>query len=130
MPRPSFDRERALFALEHREIAADVLFQHAANHSAQTTASFITAACAAGTMTILGIWANGLLKLLCSLIGILVGYATAAIFRIYPQSFFTDYAGVPFFALPDPRFLSYAFDPSWCLSPSPVSPRACGLSAC
>ncbi len=112
--------------IELGTIAADVLFQHNAEHSARSSASFITAACAVGAMTILGIWAKGLPRLLCSLIGILVGYAATAIFRIYPQSFFTDYAASPFFALPDPRFLSFAFEPSF-VTPFAIAGLASGL---
>jgi xanthine permease XanP len=112
--------------IELGKIAADVLFQHAARHSEQTTASFITAASATGAMTALAIWAKGLPKLLCSLIGILVGYAVAAIFRIYPQSFFTEFSAAPFFALPDPGFLSYAFEPSFVV-PFAIAGLASGL---
>src|ERR1700730_10449750 len=102
--------------IELGKIAGDVLFQHAAEHSASTTATFDTAACALGAMTVLAVWAKGLPKLLCSLIGILAGYAATAIFRIFPQSFFTDYAAAPFFAVPDPSFISFAFEPSFVTS--------------
>ena len=102
--------------IELGKIAGEVLFQHAAEHSASTTASFATAACALGAMTVLAVWAKGLPKLLCSLIGILAGYAATAIFRIFPQSFFTDYAAAPFFAVPDPSFISFAFEPSFVTS--------------
>jgi xanthine permease XanP len=112
--------------IELGKIAADVLLQHAARHSEQTAASFITAASAAGTMTILAIWARGLPKLLCSLTGILVGYAVAAIFAIYPQSFFIEFSATPFFALPDPGFLSYAFEPSFVV-PFAIAGLASGL---
>jgi len=114
--------------IELGKIAADVMFQHADKQSAQITESFITAAFAAGAMIILGVWAKGLPKLLCSLIGILVGYGVAAIFRIYPPSFFTEYAAVPFFALPDPRFLSYSFEPSFVV-PFAIAGLASGLRA-
>jgi xanthine/uracil permease len=74
--------------IELGKIAADVLFQHAAEHSASTTASFATAACALGAMTVLSVWAKRLPKLLCSLIGILAGYAATAIFRNFSAELF------------------------------------------
>jgi xanthine permease XanP len=114
--------------IELGKIAAGVLLRHTAEHSEQATASFITAAGAIGTMTMLGIWAKGLPKLLCSLIGILVGYAVTTVLRLYPQSFFTDYAAAPFFAVPDPGFLSYAFEPSFVV-PFAIAGLASGLRA-
>ena len=38
-------------------------------------------------MTSLAIWAKGLPKLLCALIGILVGYAVAALLGVFPAEF-------------------------------------------
>jgi xanthine/uracil permease len=52
-------------------------------------------------------------KLFCSLIGILVGYAAAAAFHVFPPSFFADYLAARSFAVPDPSSLSYAFTPSF-----------------
>jgi xanthine permease XanP len=89
-------------------------------HSGQITASFATAACA------LAVWATGLPKLFCSLIGILVGYAAAAAFHVFPPDFFTDYAAAPAFAIPDPSFLSYVFAPSFAV-PFAIAGLASGL---
>ncbi len=61
--------------LELGKIGASVLFEHTAAHSDQTIASFATAVCTLAAMTGLAVWATGLPKLFCSLIGILVGYA-------------------------------------------------------
>lgn len=98
--------------LELAKIAASVLLQ-APERPTGSTASFITAACALATMTALAVWAKGLPKLLCSLIGILVGYVATASFHIFSPSFFADFRAAPYFAVPDPNFLSYAFAPSF-----------------
>jgi xanthine permease XanP len=99
--------------LELGKIAAQVLVHHAAAHAAHRSASFMTAACAVGAMTALGIWARGLPKLFCSLIGILVGYAAAGIFGTYPQNFYTEYLQAAYVAVPDPGILSVAFSPAF-----------------
>src|ERR1700722_15578378 len=112
--------------LELGKIAAGVLFEHAAARSSQATAFFATAACALTVMTGLAIWATGLPRLLCSLIGILVGYAASAAFHVFPPSFFADFQAAHFFAVPDPRFLSYAFAPSLAV-PFAIAGLASGL---
>jgi xanthine permease XanP len=99
--------------LELGKIAAGVLLEHTAAHSGQTVASFATAACTLAAMASLAVWTTGLPKLFCSLIGILVGYAIAAIFHVFPPHFFADYQAASTFAVPDPSFLSYAFAPSF-----------------
>jgi xanthine permease XanP len=99
--------------LEIGKIAASVLLEHNAAHSDQTAASFATAICTLATMAGLAVWARGTPKLFCSLIGILIGYAVGALFHVFPSSFFEDYRAASFFAVPDPRFLSYTFAPSY-----------------
>jgi xanthine permease XanP len=99
--------------LELGKIAASVLLQHTATHSDQTVGSFATVVCTLAAMAGLAVWATGLPKLFCSLIGILVGYGVAAIFDVFPPSFFEDYKAASLFAVPDPSFLSYAFAPSF-----------------
>jgi xanthine permease XanP len=112
--------------LELGKIGASVLFEHAAAHSGQITASFATAACTLAVMTGLAVWATGLPKLFCSLIGILVGYAAAAAFHVFPPSFFADYLAARSFAVPNPSFLSYAFAPSFA-APFAIAGLASGL---
>ena len=99
--------------LELGKIAASVLLEHTAAHSDQTVVSFATAAGTLAAMAGLAVWATGLPKLFCSLIGILVGYAVAAIFHVFPPSFFADFKAASPFAVPDPSFLSCAFAPSF-----------------
>ena len=69
---------------------------------------------------------KGLPKLLCVLIGILLGYGVAALLEVFPQDFSTELARSPIFALPDPRFLSYSFEPSLML-PFAIAGLASGL---
>jgi xanthine/uracil permease len=72
--------------LEIGKIAAGVLLEHTTAHSNQTVASFVTAVCTLATMAGLAVWAAGLPKLFCSLIGILIGYAVAAIVHVFRQA--------------------------------------------
>ena len=60
--------------LELGKIGTSVLFVHAATHRDQSTGSFATAAFTLTAMTGLAVWAKGLPKLFCSLLGILLGY--------------------------------------------------------
>jgi len=111
--------------LELGKIGASVLLEHAA-HSELTAESFATAACALAVMTGLAIWVTGLPKLLCSLIGILVGYVAAAAFHVFAPNFLADYHAAHFFAIPKPGFLSYAFPPSFAV-PFAIAGLASGL---
>lgn len=99
--------------LEIGRIAAGVLFEHTAAHSAQTAASFATAFCTLAAMVGLAVWATGVPKLFCSLLGTLIGYLAAAAFHVFPPGFMADFASARAFALPDPSFLSYGFAPSF-----------------
>ena len=112
--------------LELGKIAAGVLLEHDAAHSGQTIGSFATVACALAAMTGLAVWATGLPKLFCSLIGILVGYAAAAAFQVYSPDFLADFEAARFFAVPDPGFLSYGFAPSLA-APFAIAGLASGL---
>lgn len=112
--------------LELGKIGSSVVFEHAAAHSDQTAASFATAACALAVMTGLAIWATGVPKLFCTLIGILVGYAAAAFFHVYSPTFVADFLAARFFAVPNPSFLSYSFAPSLA-APFAIAGLASGL---
>jgi len=98
--------------IELGKIGLGVLLQSDAIHELKTTESFVTALCVLVTMTSLAIWARGLPKLLCVLIGIFVGYALAALLGLFPKDSAFQLSESPFFALPDPGFLSYGFEPS------------------
>ena len=114
--------------LELGRISAGILFAHAAESGDQALPSFATAAIALATMTGLAIWGTGAPKLFCALIGTLIGYAAAAVFHVFPQSFFVDYAVAPAFAIPDPSFVSYSFAPSFA-APFAIGALASGLRA-
>ena len=112
--------------LELGKIGTSVLFVHTAAHRDQSTGLFATAAFALVAMTGLAVWARGLPKLFCSLLGILIGYAAAAVFHVFSPSFFADFAAAPFFAVPDVSFLSYKFAPSFAV-PFAIAGLASGL---
>jgi xanthine permease XanP len=112
--------------LELGKIGTSVLFVHAAAHRDQSTGSFATAAFTLTAMTGLAVWARGLPKLFCSLLGILMGYMAAAAFHVFSPSFFADYAAARFFAVPEVSFLSYSFAPSFAV-PFAIAGLASGL---
>src|SRR5215467_12476683 len=110
--------------IELGKIGLGVLFEGAGIDEGE--GSFVTALLVLATMTSLAIWARGLPKLLCVLIGIVVGYAMAALLSIFPKNFAVQLSESPFFALPDPSFLHYAFEPSFMI-PFAVAGLASGL---
>ena len=114
--------------IELGKIGLGVLFEARDINEGMIEASFMTAFCVLVTMTSLAIWARGLPKLLCVLIGILVGYAVAALLGIFPKNFALQLSQSPFFALPDPGFLSYGFEPSFMI-PFAVAGLASALRA-
>jgi xanthine permease XanP len=114
--------------LELGKISTGILFAHAAESGDRASASFATAACALTAMTGLAIWGTGAPKLFCALIGTMIGYGAAAVFHVFPSSFFADYAAAPAFAVPNPRFLSFSFAPSFA-APFAIAGVASGLRA-
>lgn len=114
--------------LELGKIALGVVFEPVIAREPDVGAKFLTACGVLATMTGLAIWAKGTLKLLCVLIGILVGYASAAVLGLFPPDFATRLLDTPLYALPDPNFLSYRFEPSLIL-PFAIAGLASGLRA-
>jgi xanthine permease XanP len=112
--------------IELGKIGLGVLLDPKVTHDARVSQMFLTALCVLLTMIALAVWAKGLPKLLCVLIGILLGYVVAALLQVFPKDFSVQLSQSPIFALPDPRFLSYAFEPSLML-PFAIAGLASGL---
>ena len=112
--------------IELGKIGLGVLLAPKVMHDARINQMFLTALCVLLTMIALAVWAKGLPKLLCVLIGILLGYVVAALLQVFPKDFSDELSGTPIFALPDPRFLSYGFEPSLML-PFAIAGLASGL---
>jgi xanthine permease XanP len=112
--------------IELGKIGLGVLLEPKVMHHARAGEMFLTALCVLLTMIALAVWAKGLLKLLCVLIGILVGYVVAALLHVFPNDFVIQLSQSPLFALPDPKFLSYSFEPSLML-PFAIAGLASGL---
>ena len=112
--------------IELGKIGLGVLLDPQVMHDPRVNHMFLTALFVLLTMIALAVWAKGLPKLLCVLIGILLGYGVAAFLEVFPQDFSTEMARSPIFALPDPRFLSYSFEPSLML-PFAIAGLASGL---
>jgi len=112
--------------IELGKIGLGVLLAPKVMHDARINQMFLTALCVLLTMIALAVWAKGLPKLLCVLIGILLGYVVAALLQVFPKDFSNELSRTPIFALPDPRFLSYGFEPSLML-PFAIAGLASGL---
>jgi xanthine permease XanP len=76
------------------KIGLGVVFEPAFQHDLSAGAMVFTALCVVATMTGLTIWAKGTPKLLCVLIGILLGYAMSAVLQIFPSNFGADFSAV------------------------------------
>jgi NCS2 family nucleobase:cation symporter-2 len=72
------------------------------------------------------VWGKGLARLLCSLIGLALGMAIAVAVGMVTNKDVAIIASRPWFALPDPRFLSYRFEPSL-MVPFTIAALASGL---
>jgi xanthine permease XanP len=112
--------------IELGKIGLGVLFGETAAHDGRAGKMFVAAISVLATMTGLGVWARGLPRLLCALIGILVGYIASALLGVFPDDFASQLSASPFFALPDPRFLSWGFEPSF-IVPFAIAGLASGL---
>ena len=112
--------------IELGKIGLGVLLDPKVTHDARVNQMFLTALCVLLTMIALAVWAKGLPKLLCVLIGILLGYVVAALLQVFPKDFSVQLSQSPIFAFPDPRFLSYGFEPSLML-PFAIAGLASGL---
>jgi NCS2 family nucleobase:cation symporter-2 len=73
-----------------------------------------------------GVWGKGLPRLLCGLIGLALGMAIAAAAGMVTSQDIAIIGSRPWFALPDPRFLSYRFEPSL-MVPFAIAALASGL---
>ena len=112
--------------IELGKIGLGVLLDPKVTHDARVNQMFLTALCVLVTMIALAVWAKGLPKLLCVLIGILLGYVVAALLQVFPKDFSVQLSQSPIFAFPNPRFLSYGFEPSLML-PFAIAGLASGL---
>jgi xanthine permease XanP len=112
--------------VELGKIGLGVLFDDATAHDPRSAMMFATAVCVLVTMTVLAVWAKGLLRLLCALTGILVGYAISAVLGLFPPDLTAKLSASPVFAVPDPRFLSFGFEPSL-MVPFAIAGLASGL---
>jgi len=84
------------------------------------------AALTLAVMVGLGVWGKGLPRLLCGLIGLAAGMAIAVALGMVTSKDVAIINSRPWFALPDPRFLSYRFEPSMML-PFAIAALASGL---
>ena len=112
--------------LELGKIGLGVLFDPAVAHDARAGNMLVAALGILAVMAGLAVWAKGLIKLLCVLIGILFGYALCALLDVFPDNFVLQLKESALFALPNPGFLSYGFETSLML-PFAIAGLASGL---
>jgi len=114
--------------VELGKIGLGVLFEQPLAQDPRALPHFVTAIAVLATMVGLAVWAKGLPRLLSVLAGVIVGYVVAAVLGVFPDDFATRLAQSPWLALPDPRFLSWGFEPSLAL-PFAIAGLASGLRA-
>ena len=73
-----------------------------------------------------GVWGKGLPRLICGLIGLALGMAIAIAVGMVTSRDIAIIASRSWFALPDPRFVSYRFEPSL-MVPFAIAALASGL---
>src|SRR5262249_31898115 len=73
---------------------------------AHVAAAILTPACIIG----FSVWGKGMLRLLCSLLGILSGFAVAAAFGLVQPEAVAQLVEAPVFAIPTPAFTGYRLD--------------------
>ena len=84
-----------------------VEFRHATGFAAHLAAAWLTLAVMVG----LSVWGRGLLRLLCSTIGIAVGLLASAVLGVVPDEAWRSILDAPSFAVPRPGYLAYTFAP-------------------
>lgn len=85
------------------------------------------AALTLATMIALNVWGKGLARMLCALIGLVVGYAVAAAAGLMAGGL-KDVLDVPWLGLPLPSHLSWTFDPAL-IAPFAIAAVAAALKA-
>jgi NCS2 family nucleobase:cation symporter-2 len=61
------------------------------------------------TMCAFSVWGRGVLRLTCSMLGILVGMAGSLVFGLVTADRVSSFLAAPIFALPKPHYLAYDF---------------------
>jgi NCS2 family nucleobase:cation symporter-2 len=74
------------------------------------TAEFWVSAITLATMIALNVWSRGLARMLCALIGLVVGYAAAAFSGLFEGAQFAAVAMAPWIGLPTFDHLAWSFD--------------------
>jgi xanthine permease XanP len=82
--------------IELGKIGLGVLFDPKVMHDPRVNDMFLTALLVLLTMIALAVWAKGLPKLLCVLIGILLGYGVAALLQVFRKSSLLNWPAVLF----------------------------------
>lgn len=97
-------------------------------HDSHLPTRIVAAGLTLAVMIGFGIWGKGLPRLLCGLIGLALGMAIAVAVGMVTSKDAALIASRPWFGLPDPRFLSYRFEPSL-MVPFAIAALASGLRA-
>lgn len=111
--RPYFPPEVAglvimLAGISNAAISVDYLRRSAQSGHAAGVA--LVAVATLGSMVALNVWTRGALRMLCALIGIIVGYLTAALSGLLAAKDFALVGSAPVFALPRLEQIGWTFD--------------------
>jgi xanthine permease XanP len=98
-----------------------------ANAPPVTGIEWEVAAITLGAMVALNVWGKGLARMLCALIGVVVGYIAAAAAGLLSGNF-SAVLEAPWLGLPLPRHLAWSFDPAL-IAPFAIAAIAAALKA-
>ena len=74
------------------------------------TENLIVGVIALSTIMGFSVWMKGILRLLCSLFGIAIGFIIAVFLGIIPENSIALFKSSAVFSLPDPSYISYSFE--------------------
>jgi len=74
--------------------------------------NFLVAVLALAIIVSFSVWLKGIFRLLCSLFGVTIGFAVALFLGIVPEGSLEFFHKASVFALPDPGYISYSFNPA------------------
>jgi len=93
-----------------------------------STAEWWVAGITLATMVALNVWAPGMIRMLCALLGLIAGYVASWAFGLMSSTELSVLSGAPWIGMPDLRALSWSFD-STLIVPFAIASVAAAMKA-
>jgi len=75
-----------------------------------SSAEWLVAGVTLGSMMVLNVWGRGIIRMLCALEGLVIGYASAALLGLFASGEFENVERVSWVALPTPQLSGWSFE--------------------